>query len=195
LLTLLKFGARHVRVRNDSFSQTMIYKSRGKLLARTLAVLLIAALAAQFLHVVLAAEPKPGTAPDFVLRDQAGQPVRLSEFRGQVVALAFSAGWCGDCDAATRALARMQESMGGDGLQMVAVSFDRDARAAGAPAARGTYPVLRDPDGEVGRLYSVNKLPSVVLIDREGRLVATQDGFQPADERKLSARIRDLLAD
>lgn len=183
-----------MRVRNDSFTQTIIYKSRGKLLARALVILLIAALAAQILHVALAAGATPGAeqkmAPDFALRDQAGRTVRLSEFRGEVVALAFGAGWCGDCDAAAKALARMQDSMGNDGFQVVTVSLD-----SSAGAGETTHPVLRDPDGEVGRLYAVNKLPSVVVIDQEGRLIVSQGGFRPTDERTLSARIRALLAD
>jgi peroxiredoxin len=178
-------------------SQTIVYKSRGKLLARALAVLLAAALLGQFLHVVLADEVKPAMAPDFALRDQAGQAVRLSEYRGEVVALTFGASWCGDCDAAAKALARLQRAMGADGLQVVAVNFDRDVRASGAAnaASGAAFPVLRDPEGDVGRLYSVAKLPSVMLIDREGHLIDSKSGFQAADEPRLAARIKDLLAD
>jgi peroxiredoxin len=175
----------------------VVYKSRGKLLARALAVLLVAALVGQFLHVVLAGESRLPVAPDFALRSEAGRTIRLSEYRGDVVALAFGAHWCGDCDATGKALLRIKRAMGDKGLQVLSVSFDHDTDAT-AHAAAGddsAFLVLRDPDGEIGRLYSVNKLPSVVLIDREGQLVSTQTGFQPADEARLASKIRDLLAD
>ena len=47
--------------------------------------------------IVLVAPVLASTAPDFALRSVAGSNHRLSEHRGEVVALIFWASWCGDC--------------------------------------------------------------------------------------------------
>ncbi len=45
------------------------------------------------------AELTGAEAPDFVLKSTAGENLRLSEYRGEIVMLSFWATWCGDCRA------------------------------------------------------------------------------------------------
>ena len=53
---------------------------------------------------------KPGTpAPDFTLNDIAGNPVKLSDFKGRQVVLQFWASWCPDCRAEMPLIKQMQE--------------------------------------------------------------------------------------
>ena len=142
----------------------MVFKARGRLLARALAVLFIAAIVAQFLHMVFARELLNVDAPDFALKSTTGQNIRLSDYRGEVVAISFGASWCDDCGNALRTLKSLRvqtmkrertDDQGPDtgpaatGLQLIAISFDRDTRSAGGD---GTFPVLADPEGIVGRL-------------------------------------------
>jgi hypothetical protein len=46
------------------------------------------------------------------------------------------------------------------------------------------------------RLFSVNSFPTVIVIDRAGKIAYRSDGFDPDSfERNLSAAIRRALAD
>ncbi len=128
----------------------------------------LAALAATSLE---AANPVTGAdAPDFVLKSVAGSNVRLSEQKSDVVMLAFTASWCSECRARDAHLAELYRRYRDAGLVLLMVSLDDDRRAAQSVASRldADFPVLSDPRGETGRLYRIDKLPTLVLIDRAG---------------------------
>jgi peroxiredoxin len=183
------------RTRTDQYSETTIVRTRGRFLARAFAVLLAVAIVAELFHVALARDLAGSEAPDFALKSIAGKNLRLSEYRSEVVAVAFWASWCGDCRSGLPVLEKMQQQMGTDGLRVLSVSFDKDTVAARdvAAAAHVSFPVLLDPAGEVGRLYDVGNLPLVVLVDRGGRIRGSYEGGRSVTEQALAKDIRTLL--
>ncbi len=185
------------RSRADQYSETMIVRARGRLLARAVAFLLAAAIAAQLVHAAFARGLEDSQAPDFALKSSAGKNFRLSEYRSEVVAIAFWASWCGACREQLPDLERLQQALRSDGLRVLSVSFDENSSAAQetAAAARVSFPVLLDAAGEVGRLYDVDDLPLVVLVDRAGRLRGSYEGGGAAAGHALDRAIRDLLAE
>jgi len=133
--------------------------------------LAVAALAGVFFLPLIAsaAPPSGATAPDFALKDLAGRNQRLSEFRGDVVVLAFWASWCGQCRGALQSVGEAVAVAEGAPVAL-GVSLDRDAKqAASVAASLGLrFPSLHDAGQTVGRLYDVQHLPLTLLIDREG---------------------------
>jgi peroxiredoxin len=134
-------------------------------------------------------------APDFVLKSVDGENIRLSEYRGQVVMLSFWASWCGDCRAQLRALNDVQARYRDAGFELLALSLDTERRQAAdaAAALELTLPVLHDAGGEVGRVYEVDTVPYVVLVDREGRVRHVVEGFGRDSEELYLEHVRGLL--
>jgi len=134
-------------------------------------------------------------APDFVLKSVAGENLRLSEYRGEVVMLTFWANWCGDCRAQLERLGDMQTRYQDAGVELLAVSLDQSPKQAqnAAAALHATYPVLHDAGGEVGRLYDVTKVPVMVLIDRGGVVREVFEGYRRGNEEQYLARVQALL--
>ena len=58
------------------------------------------------------------------------------------------------------------------GWQVVAVNLMEDPDRVLSAAGRVRYPILLDPDGRVGRLYGVEDMPSVFLINADGTLAS-----------------------
>ena len=85
-------------------------------------------------------------APDFALASTAGTNYRLSEYRGEVVALVFWASWCGDCRAELERFERLRRTYGSVGLTVLGVNLDTEpGRATALAGAAGIgYPVLID---------------------------------------------------
>lgn len=160
-----------------------------------LAVAFAAAMACMMGPVQAADPASPAPAPDFVLKSTAGPNIRLSEYRSEVVALAFVASWCGACREGLPQWQGLQQEFGAEGLQFITVSFDTRPEAAAdmAEAASGAFPVLLDPAGETGRLYAIGRLPALVLVDREGRLRGQYRDGRLAPGSEIRRAIRSLL--
>lgn len=143
------------------------------------------------------AELAGNVAPDFVLKSVSGTNYRLSEYRGQVVLLSFWASWCGDCRSQLKTLADINERYSGVGLQIFAVSLDRDLDEVSdtAQSVGVEFPALHDAGGLVGERYAVNQMPYVVLIDQDGVVRYEHVGFRKGEESQYLQQARTLLAE
>ncbi len=130
-------------------------------------------------------------APDFALRSADRHNVRLSEFRGQVLVVAFWSSRCADCDRHVEHLDALTQRLSDRGARLLVVSIDREPNAALERAARLQAPILFDMEREVARLYDIGRLPVVHFIDYHGRL---RDVETTANGRELTRYERTLLA-
>jgi cytochrome c biogenesis protein CcmG, thiol:disulfide interchange protein DsbE len=135
-------------------------------------------------------------APDFALPAIQGSNVRLSEYRGQVVVLSFWGSRCAVCAAQLAALNDLQNTYGSAGLVTLAVSIDDDMAKAREYALvhAATVPLLLDARREVGRSYRIDRLPTTLLIDRNGRVRQWFRDFVRTDNSTIS-QVRALLDD
>ena len=108
----------------------------------------------------------------------AQQNLRLSEYRGEVVMLSFWASWCGQCRQELPELDDLYQRYQKVGLTLLGVSIDDEKRKTEdmVRTLEVTFPVLIDERREVSRLYRVDDMPAVVLIDREGTVRYTHYG-------------------
>jgi len=139
----------------------------------------------------------PQVAPDFAAPDLEGQAVRLSAYRGRVVLVNLWATWCPPCREEMPSMERLHQRLKDRGFVLLAVSED-EGGAEGVRAfvaqMKVTFPVLLDPDGDVGRKYEVWGFPESFLLDREGRVVERVIGPRDWSSPEQIARIEALLA-
>jgi cytochrome c biogenesis protein CcmG/thiol:disulfide interchange protein DsbE len=132
-------------------------------------------------------------APDFVLADLDGNPVRLADLRGRPVIVNFWASWCGPCVEEFPLLRAAAERHAGDGLAIVGVVYQDRSEAARAFMERtgATWPAAMDPDERVATAYGILAPPETFFIGRDGTIVARQIGqFSAASlEEKVAAII------
>src|SRR5262245_52308657 len=64
-------------------------------------------------------------APDFVIRDERGQEIRLSDFRGKVVLLHFWATWCPPCVDEIADVELVSDAFTHRQFQVIGISQDR----------------------------------------------------------------------
>ncbi len=124
-------------------------------------------------------------APDFVLTSVNGQPVRLSEHRGQMVLLDFWASWCGPCRMFNEDVRDVYDNYSKYGLEIISVSLDKDASKwkEAIETDRLHWPKhvsdLRGYDSEVIRAYGIEATPTFILINEQGIITEiTNDIFE-----------------
>ena len=119
----------------------------------------------------------------------------LASARGKVVLLDYWASWCAPCVKELPHLEKLHAARSGDGLVAVAINADENAATATQSAKRLGLTMrigINAPD--VYRTLGIRSLPTLLLIDREGRLRARWDGYKTGLEKDVEAMVDRLLA-
>jgi mycoredoxin-dependent peroxiredoxin len=99
------------------------------------------------------------TAPDFTLKDQSGNDVTLSSFRGQPVVIVFIPfPFTGVCEGELCEIRDDPSAFERTGAQVLTITCDtRHAHRVWAEQQGFTFPLLSDfwPHGEVSKAYGV----------------------------------------
>lgn len=137
-------------------------------------------------------------APEFTLpvmhQGEAGSQLSLSDLKGKAVVLDFWASWCAPCRAQVPVLDRVARRFAGRGVVVVGVSTSGDDWRRAVEFAKSmnlSYPSVFDGDDAVGRAYHVRQLPTLVVVDRDGRIAAVRDRLVKEDD--LEQLIEDAL--
>lgn len=118
-------------------------------------------------------------APDFALPTITGDTLRLSDYRGKIVLLDFWATWCGPCRSELPHVREAYQRYHPRGFEIVGVSLDQTPEKLKEfiKANDMTWPQIFQGRGAMTPLkqsYMVKSIPSTFLLDRDGRVVATQ---------------------
>lgn len=147
---------------------------------------------------LLGAAAAPGkTAPDFTLPDLSGNMVSLKDFRGKIVFVDFWATYCVPCRKSMPELAKLYKEYRDEGLVILGLSVDdpdsyENRYVSEFKDKYGVqYPILR-ADEKMMKDYLGTKeafLPTLIIVDRYGKIVDIQIGFEPGGAEKVLMRL------
>ena len=124
-----------------------------------------------------------------------GESYKLSDYKGKVVFIDFWASWCPPCLASLPAYDKMYREIGNENFEFLAINVDEDTEDGlffleDHPVS---YPVLADPEGDIGIPYRIRTLPVSYLLDQEGRIIESYRSYSPGDEAEIKQQILDLI--
>ncbi|MEM8791614.1 MAG: TlpA disulfide reductase family protein [Pseudomonadota bacterium] len=144
-------------------------------------------------------QPVPAglTAPTVTLLTGDGRERTLADWRGQTAIVTLWATWCEVCREEMPELDRIALELAEDNIAVLPVSLDRHPRAL--DLVRGYYdrhglanlPVLHDRDAALSGKVTPTATPTTLIIDRNGKVIASATGRV----RWMDPKVKALLAD
>jgi thiol-disulfide isomerase/thioredoxin len=123
-------------------------------------------------------------APPVQGRDAFGKEFHLSDYKGKVVVLMFSANWCGPCKQLYPALRELQKKFAGKPLEVVTVMADSEPATVRQAIDKGdiTWRAVWDGDGgPIASKWNVRRFPTLYVLDRHGVIRARDSQDRLAD--------------
>ncbi len=142
-------------------------------------------------------KPEPEPLANVTFLDGEGKEVSLADFKGKVVLLNVWATWCAPCREEMPALDALQQQLGSDKFQVLALAVDRSgidgARKFLDDIKTKSLAVYADPTGRKGTELRVIGMPTTILIDAQGlevgRLVGPAHWDSPEAKKLIEAQL------
>jgi peroxiredoxin len=133
--------------------------------------------------------PAGEALPEFRLGALDGRQLGPRDLRGQVVLYDFWATWCGPCHVQAEVLHALYPEYAGKGVEFVAVSVGEPEEVVREFVRERPYPypVLFDPEDRLSAQLQIPGLPTLIVTDREGRVVFRSTGL--VDRRALASAL------
>lgn len=133
-----------------------------------------------------AEKPQPIQAPDFIVYDQSGNAVSLSDFFGKPIVLNFWASWCTPCKMEMPDFQEKYLALGSQ-VQFLMINMTDGSRETVFSASefiaeqKYTFPVFYDTDSYAAMAYGAYSLPTTYFINAEGYAIAQAIGAIDGD--------------
>ena len=136
--------------------------------------------------------------PSFTAVDLAtGDSVQLSRYQGSVTLLNIWATWCEPCRVEMPSMQHLYETLGPEGLKVVAVSIDQADPQVVRDFQRQyglTFDILQDQSRAIERVFQTTGVPESFVLNREGRIVKKVIGAHDWSSVANQDLVRRLLA-
>lgn len=138
-------------------------------------------------------------APDIQILYTDGTQKKLSDFKGKIVMLQFTASWCGVCRQEMPFIERDIWLKHKDNPKFALIGIDlkesREKTMQFAKDLKVTYPLTLDPEGKAFYSFAAQDagVTRNIIIDPEGKIVMMTRLYDPAEFERMCRFIDRLL--
>ncbi|MCS7249785.1 MAG: TlpA family protein disulfide reductase [candidate division WOR-3 bacterium] len=129
----------------------------------------------------------------FQLENLAGEKVSLKNYQGKIILIDFWATWCPPCRAAIPHLVNLYEKFENRNFVVLGIGLDeKELLIKMKEEMNIKYPILIG-NNEIAKFYQVQAIPTLVLLDKNGKIYYREVGFSEEGIKKLELKILELL--
>jgi thiol-disulfide isomerase/thioredoxin len=135
-------------------------------------------------------------------------PIKAQDLKGKVTLLEFWRSGCPHCEAAAPFMIQLYKDFKPRGLQVIAIQSPGNIKDSANPENKWesvketvavwglNYPVAFDKDGVLFKTkYNGHNWPTMILIDRQGKILHLQSGHDQEKENQILQAITKALGD
>ncbi len=141
--------------------------------------------------------------PQISLRSTDGRAVNSADLKGKIIVLSFGGTWVPLASKELPALQKLADRYSTRGVQVYWVSINSDKQGtrnyAGdadlvvfAQKNNVRLTILRDPEQQAYKAFGLDAVPTVVILDRDGKVVRKHVGFGTEQGEGYGEIIREL---
>ena len=136
------------------------------------------------------------SAAEFTITDLDGKKLQMSQFAGKVLVVDFWATWCVPCRAQHPLYEEVKKHFGArDDLAFLALDTDEDHSVVKPFLEENKWDSRVYFEDGMARLMGVTEIPTMILLDKQGKVASRMNGFQPENfVEVLTSRIDAALA-
>jgi len=137
-------------------------------------------------------------APDFTTTLANGDTFKLSDNRGKIVMLQFTASWCSVCrEEMPHIEGEIWQPLKGKDFVLVGMDRDEplDVVQAFADTMNITYPLALDPNADIFGLFAQKEagVTRNIIIDRDGKIVFLTRLYEKKEFNEMKEVINNLV--
>jgi thiol-disulfide isomerase/thioredoxin len=128
------------------------------------------------------------SAPNFQFQGPGAKTYSLADLRGTVVVIDFWASWCPACRRSLPQLEALNKKYQNENVVFIGVNDeDRETIDKFSRSNHLHFFTIEDRDDEIGQAFNVDAIPNTFVIDKQGRIAATIEGFDGSEDDLQSA--------
>jgi len=152
------------------------------------------------INLVLVALNLSAQLPSVTLKTFEGKTINTAELNndGKPFIISFFALWCKPCIRELKAIHEVYEEWQAEtGVKVIAVSIDEAQNIQKVKPLidqnEWEFEVLLDPNSDFRRALGGNIIPAVFIIDGNGKIVDSRNGYTDGSEEHLIEKVRELI--
>ena len=140
--------------------------------------------------------------PSAEIKTLDGATINLQDFaqNGKPTIISLWATWCAPCKKELDAIAEVYEDWQEDyNVELVAISIDTRRQLAKVKPMVETkgwpFQILSDANNNLTNVLNYQTIPQTYLVDENGQIVYSHNGYLPGDEYELEDQLKALKED
>ena len=137
----------------------------------------------------------PAPTADIFFKGEDGKTVSLSSLKGKVVFINFWATWCPPCIEELPTINELKQSFNGnDHIEFLMVDVDNKMESSSAFMQENNYDLpVYVPASNIPSDYLGNAIPTTVILDKSGNMVARMEGGRDYTDPEFVQAISELV--
>lgn len=140
-----------------------------------------------------------GQSLNYEVKDVDNNWINLEQLQGEkLTVIDFWATWCKPCVNALPKINALHREFQSQGVNFIGVNVDGPRNQAKVKPFSNSlnlsYSIILDPDQEILSELDASVLPTLIILNQNGKEVYRHEGFNTGDEKQISEKIKSLLS-